>query len=57
VSLDLKRTGSTPLRGFLGTHIFQPDWGSRFNNKQEVYCGVLLLLTRSFEGYSSSWDF
>jgi hypothetical protein len=34
VSLDLKRTGSTPLQGFLGTHIFQPDWGSRFNNKQ-----------------------
>jgi hypothetical protein len=24
---------------------------------KEVNCGVLLLLTRSFEGYSSSWDF
>jgi hypothetical protein len=34
VSLDLKRTGLTSLRGFLGTHIFRPDWGSRFNNKQ-----------------------
>jgi hypothetical protein len=24
---------------------------------KEVDCGVLLLLMRSFEGYSSSWDF
>jgi hypothetical protein len=34
VSLDLERTGLTSLWGFLGTHIFRPDWGLRFNNKQ-----------------------
>jgi hypothetical protein len=57
MSLDLKRTGSTSLRGFRGSHIFWPDWGSRFNSNKEFDCGVLLLLTRSCEGYSSSWDF
>jgi hypothetical protein len=49
VSLDLTRTGSTSVRGFLGTHISPTS--------KEVDCGVLLLLTRSFEGYSSFWDF
>jgi hypothetical protein len=34
MSLDLKKTGSTSLWGFRGSHIFWHDWGSRFNSRQ-----------------------
>jgi hypothetical protein len=54
VSLDLKRTGSTSLRGFWV--LFDLIGDRDLITSKEVDCGVLLLLTRSFEGYSSSWD-
>jgi hypothetical protein len=46
------------LCGVLWVLIFFNLIGDRdLTTSEEVDCGVLLLLTRSFEGYSSSWDF
>jgi hypothetical protein len=48
VSLDLKRIGSTSLRGFLGSHICFGLIGDRdLTTSKEVDCGALLLLARS----------
>jgi hypothetical protein len=45
------------LCGVFWVLIFFDLIGDRdLTTSKEVYCGVLLLLTRSFEGYSSSWD-
>jgi hypothetical protein len=57
VSLDLKRTGSTSLRGFWVLIFFDLIGDRDLTTSKEVDYGVLLLLTRPCEGYSSSWDF